>query len=499
LVKRYIKGQALIIVLIIILVVLVLGNVLATLAVHEKKLSYRQADWEVLLWAATAGIEDAIYRITYGVDGLNLINGVVTLPTQQLYPADESTPIAAYRVTVDGTGNASRYIKVFTITSEATLQSDPSAKRTVVAVIKQENFGKYLYFTNSETSSVASGQRIWWTYWDKADGPVHSNDTFNIFWKVNNPPNPIFLGQVTSAASSINYDRYGSGPDAPQNENEYKQIFKDGSAGLKLGVERIELPQNVYIQKSVAWGATTGFPTQSGVYLPNDGYNAIGGIYIVGDCSINMSVSGNTQVFTITQGSQTTTVSLDLSAGQTKIQPPTGSAQIYSGLINGVIYCDGNITSLQGKVKGGYNIVADLQKGYNITITNNITYSDDPRTNPNSQDRLGLMARNIIISTSAPNDLEIDALILAGCKDYSDGSFYYAGWQSYLKGTLTVYGGIIQNKRGPVGTFSSSTGQKITGYSKNYHYDSRLLDNPPPYFATTGKYYIAAWRDLGRR
>jgi hypothetical protein len=37
--------------------------------------------------------------------------------------------------------------------------------------------------------------------------------------------------------------------------------------------------------------------------------------------------------------------------------------------------------------------------------------------------------------------------------------------QVAAKGTLTVYGGIIQDQRGPVGTFNGQTGQKISGYS----------------------------------
>lgn len=497
--RRKKKGQALIIALLFLLVVLILANVLVNLALQEKRLSFNQGDMETLLFAANAGIEEAIYRITYGVDNIHLINGVVTLPTQQLYPSDDTNPIASYTVTIDGTGNANRYLKVFTITSTASLSADPNKTRRIVAIITQENFGRYLYFTDSETSSVAGGQPIWWIPGEKADGPVHSNSQFNIAWKVNTPPDPIFLGPVTSAASTVNYQRIGTGPNAPQNENEYKQIFKDGSAGLKLGVERIDLPANVYIQQSVAWGASTGFPTNNGVYLPNDGYNVIGGIYIKGDCVISMSVQGSNQVFTISQGGKSTTITLNTVAQNTKIQPQGGGAQVYNGLINGVIYCDGNITGLSGKVKGAYNIVADLQKGYNITITDNIIYNDDPRQNPDSQDRLGLMARNVIISTSAPYNLEIDAVILAGSKDSSDGSFYYAGWQGSLRGTLTVFGGIIQKKRGPVGTFSSSTGQPISGYRKNYKYDSRMANNPPPYFATTGKYQIVAWRDLGKQ
>ena len=63
-------------------------------------------------------------------------------------------------------------------------------------------------------------------------------------------------------------------------------------------------------------------------------------------------------------------------------------------------------------------------------------------------------------------------------------------------GTLAVLGGIIQKARGPVGTFNSTTGQTVTGYSKAYSYDPRLAMNPPPYYPTTGQYERVSWQVL---
>jgi hypothetical protein len=63
------------------------------------------------------------------------------------------------------------------------------------------------------------------------------------------------------------------------------------------------------------------------------------------------------------------------------------------------------------------------------------------------------------------------------------------------KGTLTTYGGIIQRERGPVGTFNGSTGQKLSGYSKDYNYDTRLMASPPPFYPTTGDYISLSWTE----
>ena len=57
---------------------------------------------------------------------------------------------------------------------------------------------------------------------------------------------------------------------------------------------------------------------------------------------------------------------------------------------------------------------------------------------------------------------------------------------------MKIMGGVIQKARGPVGTISGGVIQ--TGYAKNYYYDTRMADNPPPYFPTTGNYDRISWR-----
>jgi hypothetical protein len=125
-------------------------------------------------------------------------------------------------------------------------------------------------------------------------------------------------------------------------------------------------------------------------------------------------------------------------------------------------------------------------------IPNNLVYADDPRVNPGSDDTLGLVSeRDVIIDDHAPNNLEVDGCVMA-----MDTSFMMENyWIGPPKGTLTVYGGIIQDERGPVGTFNGQTGQKVSGYSKNYSYDNRLLGSPPPFIPTTGDYVTLSWEE----
>ncbi len=118
---------------------------------------------------------------------------------------------------------------------------------------------------------------------------------------------------------------------------------------------------------------------------------------------------------------------------------------------------------------------------YDITIANNLllnAQASDPVNNcfddPASiTDSIGLVSEgNIKIATNAPQNIEIDAILMA-----LGTSFYYEGWKSIQKGTLTTYGSFIQKQRGPVGTFNSYG--KVSGYTKDYHFDTRMdIYNP---------------------
>jgi len=80
-------------------------------------------------------------------------------------------------------------------------------------------------------------------------------------------------------------------------------------------------------------------------------------------------------------------------------------------------------------------------------------------------------------TTSSPvSDLTVDAAILA-----LGDSFYLPNWASDSRlGTLTVFGSIAQDFRGPVGTVNGAS--VVTGYAKDYIYDYSLQTLWPPYF-----------------
>ncbi|MBA4386766.1 MAG: hypothetical protein C0404_02225 [Verrucomicrobia bacterium] len=151
-----------------------------------------------------------------------------------------------------------------------------------------------------------------------------------------------------------------------------------------------------------------------------------------------------------------------------------------------------------GVLDGRITIAAERD----FVITNHILYAVDSKTNLMSDDALGLIAkRDIVIATNCPNDLKIYAHMMAtGLYDTNsstDGSFGYAGYSTGApRGTLTVHGGVVQDDRGAVGQFNSGTGQLLHGFNKNYTYDTRFENDPPPeYPPLSDQLQFGTWRE----
>lgn len=145
-----------------------------------------------------------------------------------------------------------------------------------------------------------------------------------------------------------------------------------------------------------------------------------------------------------------------------------------------------------GTVTGRLTIATETDQ----YIRGHIDYTTDPVSNPSSTDALGLISRDDVwVDTTAPNNLRIDAAVIAAGTAGSDGSFGVVNYSSGSpRGSLNVYGGIVQDVRGAVGTFSGSS--TVTGYSKNYSYDPRFIDDPPPYYpAVSGKLEYSNWQE----
>jgi hypothetical protein len=145
------------------------------------------------------------------------------------------------------------------------------------------------------------------------------------------------------------------------------------------------------------------------------------------------------------------------------------------------------------------------------TSTGVVTYNEI--SGEEEGDMLGLIADiNVVVLTkgwfngagldSSRKNFNIHAAVLA-----INGSFINSVHMNnaspsvsspQVAGTLTVRGAIIQDKRGAVGYFNSSSGMTSSGYTKNYAHDPRMEFDQPPYFlAPEGSgWEITDWDEL---
>jgi len=339
-----------------------------------------------------------------------------------------------YTVTVDpDNGNPGTYLKKYKIISVG--EYDLTVRKLEIEMLTT-TFNKFGYLTGDE------GGTIWFNTGDLLEGPVHSNDQISIIGS------PVFMGKVTSTASSFNQG-------SPFNP--------DFQAGYQLGVPPVIFPTEQDVLDNY-WSENTVPPP-----LIIDARFGRQAELEFKDDKLEYDVwhwEGATKVYDIQDQEE----ALDQ--------------------INGFIQVLGSI-DVEGRVDGAVTLFASGE----INITNDIVYKDSDangKPQPGCDDFLGLIAEeNIIIKDNGPNgnDVIINGALLAlgdsfTVEDYASGP---------PRGDLTIYGSLSQKVRGPVGTFGWFGS---TGYQKDYHYDDRFADTPPPYYPSVGKYHYLYWKEI---
>ena len=283
---------------------------------------------------------------------------------------------------------------------------------------------------------------------DSLNGPVHTNDSLNISGNPSFPdlidPNP-----TEEHGPSINYMHPGT-------DNPYF------AQPVNFNVASIPFPPN----------ATT----------PLRNAAASGGNVFTGTTTITLNANGTMNVTNANGGLNNKNMPI----------PANGAIFVQNAVSNKGKITDYGDVNVSGTLNGRLSIGADD----NINIAGNVQYNNNPQVNPASTDTLGLIAQGdvIILQGACPNGPTSNLTIQASVMAMAD-SFYLENWDTNMKGALNIYGGITQNQRGAVGTFNTGSNSKASGFSKNYIYDRRLKDAPPPYFPDTPYYDGIAWRE----
>jgi len=373
--------------------------------------------------------------------------------------------------------------------------------------VQRDNFARYALFTDHHR--LESGTPVWFTDKTHFYGPIHTNERCSFALN----PSGTFDGLVAQHNTKARFYNEGSPIllDADSNPPDDVPTF---NAGFNRGEDEVNLESSVQKQDLIdqAWGS--GAP-QPGITVPNDGANLTAGIYVGGDCTIDMGVdvSGNA-TYTITQGATTNIITVDYDNTQTTVEVIGGSTNTYNGLPDGVddigniIYVDGEVSSFGGTVQRQSQVTVSSEN--DIIIQNNILYEeytpavgnpgDADYVPPNAEgttNLLGILSwgGDVRIGTSAPDDLDIYGTVMARGGVFTVDNYFSAP----PRGTATLLGGAITQFYGAFGMFNGSTGQQISGYGRNFIYDGRMgTGESPPYFPSM-RTFIAFTNDITDR
>ncbi|GAB4337259.1 MAG: hypothetical protein Kow0099_10570 [Candidatus Abyssubacteria bacterium] len=392
----------------------------------------------------------------------------------------------------------------YTITSIGT---SPSAIDRVARVIstgnfqiqvERQSFANYALFTDTHT--LTSGTRVWFTSNTNFTGRVHTNGRFAFAFY------PTFSNGLVSSVADDAYFYNNGSPRLLEADNNAPNDVPAFGEGFERGADPIALPPNAFDQRAASVGGSAAdneelrtrlgltpdtSPPPDGIYVPNDGASLTGGVYVQGNViDVLLYVdSGGRQCYHITHSNgSTSSITVDTANNQTIVNSVT-----YQGTPNGALYVAGNVNSLGGPNRTGEGdrppaiqsetALSVFSEG-DVVITRDIVYEADPLAMPDAQNVMGIFTPDgdVRIATSAPNDIVIHSTLMTSDEQGVVQVDEYASGGP--RGTATILGGVISSYYGAFGTFNSSG--HVSGYARNFVYDERLNGGlAPPFFPTT--------------
>ena len=298
-------------------------------------------------------------------------------------------------------------------------------KDTVIVNLKLEFYNKYLMFVN------VNPMNGYYVTGDTMDGPFHTNSTLNI------SGSPVFKGHVTMGKGPMKLSDWY----AP-----FDPLF---IGGYEYGV-KIDYPNS----------------------LDNLGVAAKNGGWYKKTNDIWMTFNNDNTVTYKTSPTGTETTS-----------------DIKSLAPNGVIAIEGNI-HVQGKISGSVTLTALMKSGGgDIYLDDDVGTVDDPRTDPNSNQYLGLCSeKRIVVTDNAANkhDINISAAMFS-LERFEVENYGTVGYC----GHINLFGSLAQDADGITGVGNKSS--ITSGFNLNYKFDPRYFTTAPPEFPTTDRFQLLSW------
>jgi type II secretory pathway pseudopilin PulG len=528
--------------------IVLLAMVATSLAVSTGGFRKAQTDdnANAALAAAYAGLEE--YQSRLANDGRYFMYGNSAAPFSASSAATLTLPSGATTNPAFGVGAAGTWATIPGGTSAYRYEVDNSSydatgvlhlrvtgragdsTRTLVADLKQDGFLDYLYFTDFEIQDpVFSGQTacadlydwqrsgctaIQFGAMDVINGPLHSNDKLVICGAT-------FKGAVTTGAPGNTYTKpsgcgsptwgVGSGPItastvgmpptngelALETRRDLADVPRPGC--LYTGPTRITFHANGTMTVISPWTRATNVSFTAGIPSTNPagcGKPGTGGGQLGSAGGATVPVPDSNVIYVQDVPRTTGDPNYWAAAARPSDFTCIGTSDFPGWRFHGSGYPLDNEVKPDGTnsnnpaykcdngdayVSGTFNGAVTLGAARNVYVTGDLVYADK------QNDILGLVATWAVqIWNPKKSDgliytdtnRTVQAAILSVAHSFTVQNYKV----SPSRGTLTVLGAIAQKYRGPVA--QTNSGSLVSGYAKNYVYDTRLRYTAPPKFLT---------------
>jgi hypothetical protein len=335
-----------------------------------------------------------------------------------------------------------------------------------------ETYADYLYISHKERDTSRHEIIRFWSP-DTLDGRVHSNDTIHVMGS------PVFKKRVTTSADYIDPPNtgifeedwgYRTPIDFPDQATELRRV-----AGWSDGTSSSDSLIQIGLSGNRIYHRRCGVRNVNG----EDKIHCMPAA--MGESSFPIPPSGVIFIY-----------------GKTWVSASRGLVDMMDGEYPDSSFTDGNFRSL------GFSGQLTIGSSDTMIIVDNLVYQHSkadfsvPTTMDSCSDILGLVSENfIMVGKNVRNTIYINAALAAvrGSISVQDIYWYWdPGWNNE-KQSLQIFGSLAQRNRGIVHT--QYPGYHLRGFiEKDYRYDVRLQDNPPPHFMRTAAVKMSFLEDL---
>lgn len=297
----------------------------------------------------------------------------------------------------------------------------------VKVLLSPSTFAKFAFYGGTHASAAM------WETGDTIGGPSHTQGKLKTYG------GPVFQGKATSLSGLTMTAR-------PPNP-----VFQ---GGFQSGVN-IPMPSMASYQTIYDAAADSGY-AQSG-----------GNLYLI------FNADGTVQ-------------------WKTNAADPYTTESLSSFAPNGIIAVDKGTVNVEGTVNGRITIASIRSGGSSggkVNITNNLVYADNPRTNPNSNDVLGVVSySDVTIMDNGATQFDVNGSF------YSyNGGLQVENFNTRPAGNLRILGGMMVEYL--YATSNGASGTSRRGYNLKTEFDERMSKaaNQPDYFPSTSAFEILSW------